>query len=103
LIFKRVTTTGFKSSKNYLKRRQNMELENKLKEFINIILEKKENDPIKKIDRNLSLREDLGFDSLDLAELTVRIEDEYNIDVFEDGIVDKVGEIIDKLTKRGEV
>lgn len=80
-----------------------MELENKLKEFINIILEKKENDPIKKIDRNLSLREDLGFDSLDLAELTVRIEDEYNIDVFEDGIVDKVGEIIDKLTKRGEV
>lgn len=80
-----------------------MELENKLKEFINIILEKKEEKPIESIDRDLSLREDLGFDSLDLAELTVRIEDEYNVDIFEDGIVDKVGDIIDKITQRGKV
>ena len=33
----------------------------------------------------------------DLAELTVKIEDEYDIDIFEDGLVNTVGEIFDKL------
>lgn len=46
----------------------------------------------------MDLRTDLGFDSLDLAELTVRIENEYDIDVFEDGIITKVEEIIRKIT-----
>lgn len=36
---------------------------------------------------------DLGFDSLDLAELTVIIEDEYGIDIFEHKIIRKVYEI----------
>ena len=44
-----------------------------------------------------SLRDDLHFDSFDLAELTVRIEAEFGIDVFEDGIVYTVGEILQKL------
>lgn len=43
------------------------------------------------------LREDYGFTSFDLAELTVKIEDEYDIDIFEDGLVNTVGEIIAKL------
>jgi acyl carrier protein len=43
------------------------------------------------------LREDFGFDSLALAELAVRIEDIFDIDVFEDGLVSTVGEIMDKL------
>ena len=48
---------------------------------------------------NLSdtLRDDIGFTSFDLAELTVRIEDEFDIDIFEDGLVNTVGEIIEKL------
>ena len=36
------------------------------------------------------LRSDIGFNSFDLAELTVRIEDEFDIDIFEDGIVSTV-------------
>ncbi|MDY5583433.1 MAG: acyl carrier protein [Candidatus Merdousia sp.] len=44
-----------------------------------------------------SLRDDLHFDSFDLAELTVRIEAEFGVDVFEDGIVYTVGEILKKL------
>ena len=44
-----------------------------------------------------SLREDLGFDSFDLAELTVRIEDEFGIDVFDTGIVENVFDICEKL------
>ncbi len=77
-----------------------MEIENKLKEIINIILEKKEKEKLEKIDQNLSLRNDLEMDSLDLAELTVRIEDEFGVDVFEDGIVDTVQEVIEKIEKR---
>lgn len=43
------------------------------------------------------LREDLGMDSLDLAELTVKIEAEYGVDIFEDGIVNTIEEIRKKL------
>ena len=50
-----------------------------------------------KIDNNTSLKNDLGLDSLSLAELTVYIEDEFGIDIFEDGIVETVGEIYEKL------
>ena len=41
----------------------------------------------------------LGLSSFDLATLTVRIEDEYDIDIFEDGIVRTVGEIVNILEK----
>ena len=41
----------------------------------------------------------LGLSSFDLATLTVRIEDEYDVDIFEDGIVKTVGEILDILEK----
>jgi len=48
----------------------------------------------------MHLRNDIGFDSLDLAELTVRIEAEYDIDIFEDGIVNTVSEILEKLNSK---
>ena len=48
----------------------------------------------------MHLRNDIGFDSLDLAELTVRIEAEYDIDIFEEGIVNTVGEILNKLKEK---
>ena len=34
-----------------------------------------------------------------LAELTVKLEDEYDIDIFEDGLVNTVGEVLEKLSK----
>lgn len=40
---------------------------------------------------------DLGFDSLNLAELTVIIEDEYGVDIFEKGIIRKVYEIKEQI------
>ncbi|MFN3951079.1 MAG: acyl carrier protein [Thermaurantimonas sp.] len=43
------------------------------------------------------MREDLGMDSLDLAELTVKIEAEYDIDIFADGLVNTAGEILKKF------
>lgn len=47
----------------------------------------------------MRLREDIGFKSLDLAEMTVRIEEKFGVDVFADGLVNTVGEIQEKLTR----
>jgi len=74
--------------------------EEKLKGIINIILEKNGKRPIEQLNCNLSVRNDLGMDSFDLAELTVRIEDEFGVDIFEGGIVDTVQQILDKINKR---
>ena len=64
---------------------------------INSIRENKELDKLSKITETDRLREDYGFTSFDLAELTVKVEDEYDIDIFEDGLVNTVGEILMKL------
>ena len=42
---------------------------------------------------------DMQLTSFDLAELTVKLEDEYGIDIFEDGLVNTVGEIYAKLSE----
>ncbi len=73
-------------------------MEEKLLKIINIILEKNNKELISVLRPDYSLRNDLGFDSLDLAELTVRIEAEFGKDIFEDGIVYKIGEILEKLS-----
>lgn len=65
--------------------------------IINTIRRNKDLELLNSLEPNIKLREDLGFDSLDLAELTVRIENEFGIDVFEDGVVSTIGEIIKKL------
>ncbi|MDN5325250.1 MAG: acyl carrier protein [Thermosipho sp. (in: thermotogales)] len=62
-------------------------MEEKVLKIINKILEKKGKEPLGELKPEISLRNDLDMDSLDLAELTVRIEDEFGIDIFEGGIV----------------
>ncbi|MDB5053214.1 MAG: acyl carrier protein [Bacilli bacterium] len=74
----------------------------KLLSIINEIRERKNNGKIEHISSELSLRNDLGFDSLDLATLTVMIEDEFEVDVFEDGIVDTIHQIENKINKGRE-
>ena len=69
-------------------------MESKIIEICNTILDNRGNNKISSFKSELHLRDDIGFDSLDLAELTVRIEAEYDIDIFEDGIVNTVGEIL---------
>ncbi len=72
-------------------------MEQHIFKIINTVLDNRNKERIKAINPSMHLRNDIGFDSLDLAELTVRIEAEYNIDVFEEKIVNTVGEIIDIL------
>ncbi len=69
----------------------------RLLQCINTVRENKGLALLDRIDRPMNLRADIGLDSLDLAELTVRIEKEFGIDVFEDSLVSTIGEILDKL------
>ena len=43
------------------------------------------------------LKNDIGYDSFMLAELTVEIEEVYNIDIFKDSLVFTIGDIKKKL------
>jgi acyl carrier protein len=73
-------------------------MEDKVKEIILSILEKSGYHIAGIIIEPYSnLRDDLGMDSFNLAELTVHIEEEFDIDIFEDGIVNTVAEIYAKL------
>lgn len=72
-------------------------MEEKVLEIINYIRQGKGLAPLDKIKPEDNLRDEIEFTSFDLAELTVRIEDEFDIDIFEDGLVNTVGEIYQKL------
>ena len=74
-------------------------MKNKVLEIINDIRASKELAPVDKLNESDNLRTDLGLTSFDLAELTVKIEDEFDIDIFEDGLVNTVGEVFSKLQK----
>lgn len=69
----------------------------KLTEIINLVLSNRGKKTFAEIKRTDLLIVDLGLDSLDLAELTVRIEAHYDIDIFENGIVSTFGEICDTV------
>jgi acyl carrier protein len=70
-----------------------------LLEIINTVLRNRGLLEIQELKSDLHLRNDIGFESLDLAELTARIEAEFDVDIFEDGIVYTIGEIIEKIEK----
>lgn len=72
-------------------------METKVLEIINLIRLTKDLPELDTINETDRLRDEIGFSSFDLAELTVRIEDEFDIDIFEDGLVATIGEIYSKL------
>ena len=76
-----------------------MKMEEQILNIINKIRTSKEMPSLPCLHEDDHLREKLGLTSFDLAELTVCIEDEFDIDIFEDGLVNTVGEIYAKLSK----
>ena len=64
---------------------------------INEILEEKNGQRLDTLNEGTSLRKDLGFDSMDLALLTAKLDEECGVDIFEDGIIDTVEEVLKKL------
>ena len=74
-------------------------MEKKVLAIINDIRKSKEMRLLTELNEKSKLRDDLGLTSFDLAELTVNLEDEFEIDIFEDGLVNTVGEIYAKLQR----
>ena len=72
-------------------------MQEKLLTIINSIKKNKFEEPVLEITPEQTLRENLNFDSFDLAELTVKIEEEFGVDIFEDGLVNTIDEIYTKL------
>lgn len=68
-----------------------------LLQIINEMREENDMTAIEILQPSMHLRDDLELDSLMLAELTVRVEDEFDIDIFENGIVQTIGEIQKKI------
>jgi acyl carrier protein len=68
-----------------------------LLDILNTVLENRGKEKLISIEMDTDLRNDLGFESLDFAELTVRVEAEYNVDIFEDGIIVKFSDIFNKI------
>lgn len=74
-------------------------MKQKVLEIINLIREGKGLKPVESVQESDDLRNDLNFTSFDLAELTVRVEDEFDVDIFEDGLITTIGEIYAKLER----
>ena len=74
-------------------------MDSELIRVIDEVRANKKQPPVIGVSRESRLREDLGFASLDLAELTVRIEERFGVDVFADGLVHTLGEIQDKIAR----
>lgn len=72
-------------------------MEQRILNIVNNIREAKDMAPLTELHSGDRLRDDLGFTSFDLAELTVNIEAEFDVDIFEEGLVDTVGEVLEKL------
>jgi acyl carrier protein len=63
----------------------------------NEVLVESGREPVSALRDDMRLRKDLGLDSLELAVLTVKIEAATGIDIFENGLVDTVGEVAKRL------
>lgn len=68
-------------------------------EAINEVKEGKGDDKVAAVSETTHLRDDLALDSFDLAELTVRIEEKTGVDIFENGVIETVGEIAKQIDK----
>ena len=66
-------------------------------ECINQVLEGDSRSPLLEISGGLNLQTDIGLDSLDLAELTVRIEAQTGVDIFKNRIVSTISEIKEEI------
>jgi acyl carrier protein len=68
-------------------------MKNNLDIIINDLLSSNNKPNVSTLNDNDDLINDIGFDSLELAELTVIIEEQYDVDIFEHKVIRTVGEI----------
>lgn len=65
--------------------------------IVNTVLKNGGREALDALPLDADLRSDIGFDSLDLAELAVRIQAKFDVDVFEDSPVSSFRQILDKI------
>lgn len=68
-----------------------------IKIILNIIQENDIEIDVQEINDSTLLMDDLLLDSFNLAQLTVEIESEFGVDIFENGVIKNVGEILNQL------
>ena len=85
------------SYKGDLMSKPDSDLRSILLEEVNLVRGFSGRNPMDSLSDETSLRGDLSFDSIALAELTVRIEDRCGVDVFASGVVDRVGEVLRRM------
>lgn len=73
-----------------------------LNQLLNLVQRNKGQPESMAVGDDARLREDLGLDSLDLAELTVRIEERFGVDVFDEGVVLRWGDVCDRVRRHVE-
>lgn len=74
-----------------------MENEKRVLDIINEALRDHGKLPINKLNRNESLRDDLGIDSLTMVDIVISFEEEFGIDLFEGGMIQKVDDLLNLL------
>lgn len=75
----------------------NNSVDQRLHTILNQLLTRANKPSVDSLQPEMKLQEDLGLDSLELAELTVLLEAEFGVDIFEDGLVRTVGEVLNRL------
>lgn len=73
--------------------------EKELLSAVNAVLANNGRPPVDSLAVGSDLRADLGLDSFDLAELAVRLQAKFDVDVFEGGGVRTPAQILEKLSK----
>ncbi|MEO1518347.1 MAG: phosphopantetheine-binding protein [Bacteroidota bacterium] len=70
-----------------------------LLDILQVVCEDKPQVPAwQSVGRHTHLRNDLQLDSLELAELSIRIEDAYGTDLFSESRIECVGDILERIT-----
>lgn len=75
-------------------------MEDKLLKIINSIYRRDFRYKLTDLKPEMKLGDDLGFDSLDIAELSIKIEMDFGVDVFKGKMLFTVGEIMDALNDK---
>ena len=79
------------------------EIDNLIREIILEVIKENEIHYSGKMEDNYSFNDDLGIDSLNMIHLVVKVEDKFNVDMFSEGKILTVKELIDFIKKKKNV
>jgi len=79
------------------------EIDNLIREVILEVIKENEIHYSGEMEDNYSFNDDLGIDSLNMIHLVVKVEDKFNVDMFSEGKISTVKELIDFIKKKKNV